>query len=92
MPEKAVKYAVDVLGDKETSLVTEIERYCVWPGQACSYMLGKLTFLKLRAKARQALGKRFDLHAFHDAMLLAGNMPLAVMERRAEDYIAAAKG
>jgi uncharacterized protein (DUF885 family) len=87
--EQAIKYAVDALGDKESSLVTEIERYCVWPGQACGYMLGKLTFLKLRDKARQALGKRFDIRAFHDVLLLSGNMPLSVMERRVDDFIAA---
>ena len=52
-------------------------------------MLGKLTFLRLRDKARTALGKRFDIRAFHDALLLSGNMPLSVMEQRIDDFIAA---
>jgi len=89
--EQAVKYFVDTIGDQESGAITEIERYCVWPGQACSYMLGKITFLKLRDKARKALGKSFDIRAFHDALLLSGNMPLEVMERRVDDFIAAQK-
>jgi uncharacterized protein (DUF885 family) len=51
--EQAVKYYVDALGDPEASAVTEVERYCVWPGQACSYMLGKLKFLSLRDRAKK---------------------------------------
>jgi uncharacterized protein (DUF885 family) len=89
--EQAIKYGVDTLGDQESAMTTEIERYCVWPGQACSYMLGKITFLRLRDKARKALGKSFDIRAFHDALLLSGNMPLSVMERRVDDFIAAKK-
>jgi len=62
--EKAVKYYVDALGDPETSAITEIERYCVEPGQACGYMLGKLEFLRLRDKAKVALGAKFDIRQF----------------------------
>ncbi len=89
--EKAVKYYTDVLGDPETSAITEVERYCVWPGQACSYMLGKLEFIKMRDKAKSALGAKFDLRKFHDAMLLSGAVPLAVLDRLADRYIASAK-
>ena len=89
--EDAVKYYSETLGDPESGAITEVERYCVWPGQASSYMVGKITFLRLRDKARMALGKKFDLRAFHDAVLLSGVMPLAVMERRVDEYIATAK-
>jgi uncharacterized protein (DUF885 family) len=89
--EQAVKYYVDTLGDQEASAVTEIERYCVWPGQACSYMVGKLTILRLRDKAKAALGPKFDIHKFHDTVLLSGALPLAVLEKVIDDYIAAAK-
>ncbi len=89
--EQAIKYAVDALGDQESGLVTEIERYCVWPGQACSYMIGKLTILRLRDKARKALGKRFDIKTFHDVVLLSGVMPLHVLEQRVDQYITGAK-
>jgi uncharacterized protein (DUF885 family) len=89
--EQAVKYYVDTLGDKEASAVTEIERYCVWPGQACTYMLGKLSFLKERDRAKAALGRRFDIRKFHDAMLTAGAVPLDVLDAITDRYIAGAK-
>lgn len=86
--DKAVKYYTDTLGDPETSAVTEVERYCVWPGQACAYMLGKLEILKLREKAKAALGARFDIRQFHDAVLLGGAVPLAILDRIVARYIA----
>ena len=89
--EQAVKYYVDTLGDQDASAITEIERYCVEPGQACAYMLGKLTFLRLRDKAKAALGAKFDIHQFHDAVLLCGAVPLTVLETVVDNYIAAKK-
>ena len=89
--EQAIRYFVDTIGDQEATATSEVERYCAWPGQACSYMVGKLTWLRLRDKASKALGKRFDIKAFHDAALLSGAMPLQAMERRIDDYIATAK-
>jgi uncharacterized protein (DUF885 family) len=79
--EKAVQYFVDSLGDPETAAVTEVERYSVWPGQACTYMLGKLTFLSQRERAKQTLGTKYDIRSFHDAMLLPGAVPLDLLER-----------
>jgi uncharacterized protein (DUF885 family) len=87
--EKAIKYYTDSIGDPEASATTEVERYCVWPGQACSYMVGKVTFLRLRDKAKKALGPRFDLRDFHDAVLLSGAVPLTVLENVVDNYIAA---
>ena len=87
--EKAIAFMVDTLGDPETAATTEIERYCVWPGQACSYMLGKLEWLRLRAKARAEMGARFNIRKFHDAGLLAGAMPLPALANRIEAYIKA---
>ncbi|MBQ1542089.1 MAG: DUF885 family protein [Caulobacteraceae bacterium] len=89
--EKAVKYFVDTLGDQEASAVTEVERYCVWPGQACSYMVGKLTWLRLRAKAKAELGAKFDIHKFHDAGLVSGALPLTVLETVIGDYVKAGR-
>ena len=85
--EEAVKYYTDTLGDPEASAITEIERYCVWPGQACTYMLGKLTFLAEREKAKAALGAKFDIRKFHDAMLLSGAMPLKVLDSVTARYL-----
>ena len=84
--ERAIAYFVDALGDNESVATTEIERYCVWPGQACSYMVGKLTWLRLRDEAKRKLGAKFDLRAFHDAGLLSGSVPLPVLERVIGDY------
>jgi uncharacterized protein (DUF885 family) len=84
--ERAVQYYVDALGDPEASAITEVERYSVWPGQACSYMVGKLTWLRLRERARTALGARFDIREFHDAGLLPGATPLTVLDTVIAEY------
>jgi uncharacterized protein (DUF885 family) len=87
--EQAITYYTDTLGDPVASAATEVERYCVWPGQACPYMLGKLTILRLRDKAKTALGAQFDIRQFHDAILLCGAVPLTVLEKVVDNYIAA---
>lgn len=89
--EEAVKYFVDNIGDAEASAITEVERYCVWPGQACSYMVGKITWMNARERARKALGRKFDIRKFHDAGLLAGGTPLTVLDQVIDNYIASAK-
>lgn len=89
--EQAITYFVETLGETQSYATSEVERYCVWPGQACSYMVGKLTWLRLRDKARKALGAKFDLRKFHDAGLLSGSLPLAVLEHVIDDYARANK-
>jgi len=86
--EQAIKYFVENQGDPESSAVAEVERYCVWPGQACSYMVGKLEWLRLRQMARDRMGARFDIRKFHDAGLLPGATPLKVLDRIIGDYAA----
>jgi uncharacterized protein (DUF885 family) len=71
--------------------VSEVERYVVWPGQACSYKIGMLRILELRAKARQALGAKFSLKEFHNVVLRTGSVPLAVLGQEIDDYIAASR-
>ena len=68
---------------------SEVERYVVWPGQACSYKIGMLKILELRAKAKRELGAKFSLKEFHNAVLRAGTVPLPVLEQVVNDYIAA---
>jgi uncharacterized protein (DUF885 family) len=77
--EQAIKYYTETLGDPVTEATSEVERYCVWPGQACCYMLGKLKFLAERERAQKSLGARFDIRKFHDAVLLSGAVPLDLM-------------
>ena len=78
--EKAIAYYNEVLGTSEASNVTEIERYCVWPGQATSYMVGQISWVEIREKARRTLGGKFDYRGFHDTALAAGAMPISVLE------------
>ncbi len=66
---------------------SEIDRYVVWPGQACSYMVGQLKILELREKAKSALGAKFSLREFHNVVLGAGGVPLQVLERQVDGYI-----
>lgn len=66
----------------------EVERYTVWPGQACAYMLGMLRIVELREKARAALGAKFSLPAFHDVVLRAGSVPLDVLDKIVDQWIA----
>jgi uncharacterized protein (DUF885 family) len=70
---------------------SEVERYVVWPGQACSYKIGMLNILELRAKAQRELGERFSIKEFHNVVLRTGTVPLAVLEAVIDDYIASAR-
>jgi len=85
--EQGIKYMVDSLGDQASSVTTEVERYCVWPGQATSYKVGQTKWLQLRERARQKLGARFDIRAFHDMALAAGTVPVAVLETMVDEWI-----
>lgn len=89
--DQAIDYMVSVTGDQRSNITTEVERYAVWPGQACGYMLGREEINRLRAKARTALGPKFDLKSFHDVLLTNGSMPLTVMARVVDQWIAAQK-
>jgi uncharacterized protein (DUF885 family) len=72
-------------------VVVEIERYIVWPGQACAYKVGQLKIIALREKARAALGAKFDLGEYHDVVLKNGSLPLTILERLVDQYIAQKK-
>lgn len=67
---------------------TETERYIVWPGQACSYMIGQLRILELRDKAKAALGPKFSIKEFHNLVLRGGSMPLDVLAQEVDRWIA----
>ena len=86
--EQAIDYMVETTGFERATVVTEVERYAVWPGQACAYTLGLQTLDRLRDEARDALGDRFDIRAFHDVVLTSGGMPLSALERRVRSWIA----
>ncbi|HMN46294.1 MAG TPA: DUF885 family protein [Povalibacter sp.] len=71
---------------------SEVDRYVVYPGQACSYMIGQLRILEMRDRARAELGDRFSLRGFHSAVLNTGTMPLGALEREVERYVDVVKG
>lgn len=86
--EEAIKYMAETTGTVDSDVVAEIERYMVWPGQALGYKLGMIKMVELRSKARQALGERFDIKAFHDLVLLGGAVPMVVLEENVNAWIA----
>ncbi|MHA4867811.1 DUF885 domain-containing protein [Duganella sp. PWIR1] len=71
---------------------SEVDRYVVMPGQACSYKIGMIRILDLRAKAQKALGDKFNIKAFHNTVLDTGNVPLSVLEKVVDEWIAKQKG
>ena len=87
--EQAIRYMVETLGDQESSVTTEVERYCVRPGQASSYKVGQTVWSRVRAESMAALGDRFDIKGFHDTALATGGVPLTVLERVVRDWTAA---
>jgi uncharacterized protein (DUF885 family) len=69
------------------NIQTELERYISWPGQALAYKIGELRLRQLRREAEQALGERFNVRLFHDALLLGGALPLDVVTTRVRAWI-----
>ena len=85
--EQAIAYLTDSIGDSPKLIAAEVDRYCVWPGQAAAYELGALRITELREKARAEMGARFDIKAFHALLLTGGAMPLDVLETAGEAWI-----
>ena len=86
--EEAIDYMKANTGLAESDVVAEIERYIVMPGQACAYKVGMIEIMKLRQHAEDTLGEKFDIREFHDVILKNGAMPLAILNRVVNDWLA----
>jgi uncharacterized protein (DUF885 family) len=86
--EQAIRFMMDNAAEPAGSAEREIDRYCVNPGQACSYKMGQTVIAGLRAEAEEKLGPKFDIKGFHDTVLLSGAVPLEVLKRMVHDWTA----
>jgi uncharacterized protein (DUF885 family) len=86
--EQAIEYMLANTGMAESDVVVEVERYFVMPGQASAYKVGMMKILELRERAREELGDAFDLRDFHRVVLTSGSLPLVLLERLVDEYIA----
>jgi uncharacterized protein (DUF885 family) len=89
--DKAIAFFMDNSPKTRQDVVNEIDRYIGWPGQALAYKIGQLKISELREKAAKALGPKFDLRAFNDAVLETGSVPLEALEAHIDAWIAAQK-
>jgi uncharacterized protein (DUF885 family) len=85
--EQGVRFFVEVNGSNPLEVASEVDRYCSWPGQACGYKVGHSEINRQREKAKAALGAKYDLKAFDDALVLGGNVPLDVLAKNVDEYI-----
>jgi uncharacterized protein (DUF885 family) len=85
--ERAIQYLVNECASTPAGATNEVLRYMAWPGQALSYKIGEITIVELRAEAEKRLGARFDVRAFHDALLAEGHMPLRLMQARMRAWL-----
>jgi uncharacterized protein (DUF885 family) len=90
--QDAIDFIVQNSPEPMESVISEVRRYIVWPGQATSYKVGMNKILEMRARAREALGEAFDIRRFHDTVLGGGAVPLSVLERRVDNWIAEVQG
>ncbi len=89
--DQSIQYMLDNSGTSRTDATAEVERYIAIPGQALAYKVGQLTILKLKARAKAALGDGFDPRDFHAQVLMTGALPMAVLEKKIDDWISSKK-
>jgi uncharacterized protein (DUF885 family) len=89
--QQGVDFFVQRNGSNPLEVASEVDRYCSWPGQACGYKVGQSTIVRLRDKAKAELGPKYDLRAYDDAVVLGGNVPMDVLAKNVDDYIARTK-
>jgi uncharacterized protein (DUF885 family) len=90
--EKTLSWLAQATGAPRPALASEVDRYCVLPGQACGYKVGHREIVRLRTKAQGTLGQRYDLRDFNDAVVTAGPVPLTVLAAAIDAYITSKAG
>ena len=88
---QSVNFFVERNGSKREEVESEVDRYCSWPGQACGYKVGHSTIVSQRERAMRELGGAYDLKGFNDAVILGGNVPMDVLAKNVDRYIAGAR-
>jgi uncharacterized protein (DUF885 family) len=88
--QEAIEWFAKTNGSSVAEVSGEVDRYCAWPGQACGYKVGHSEINRLRAKAQAALGARYDLRRFDDAVVTGGGVPMTTLARNIDAFIAAA--
>jgi uncharacterized protein (DUF885 family) len=86
--EQAIQWFASTNGSSVEEVTGEVDRYCAWPGQACGYKVGHSEINRLRSHAQQALGAKFDIRQFNDAVVKGGGVPMVVLARNVEAFIA----
>jgi uncharacterized protein (DUF885 family) len=89
--EQAIKYSLENEAESEAGIIAEIERYMAIPGQALSYKMGQLKILELRKKAQDKMKDKFDIKVFHQKILESGVLPLALLEKKINNWIETSK-
>jgi uncharacterized protein (DUF885 family) len=84
--EQAIRWMIENVGEQPAAAQREIDRYCVYPGQACSFMVGAMQIRAFRERARERLGARFDVRDFHDLVLRSGPVPMDVLETMVDGW------
>ena len=86
--EQGVRFFVEVNGSNPMEVASEVDRYCSWPGQACGYKVGHSEINRQRERATASIGSKFDVKAFNDTLVLGGNVPLDVLAKNVDQYVA----
>ena len=89
--QQAIDFMTENTALSEHNIEAEVDRYIAWPGQALAYKIGQLKFRELRSRAEKALGEKFDLRRFHDALLEDGALPLTLVEGKIDRWTASEK-